>query len=251
MSEGLGGGGAGPRMGQDRPASWGGLPSWPVTLRQGRVSLRPIRRVDARAWTEVHDRNDAWLRRWEATVPPGSGGHTPATFVQMAGDLRRQAREGRTLPWVVWYDPVAEGHPRGHGVLAGQLTVSGITRGSAQWAQLGYWVDERWAGRGIIPLAVAMATDFCLGPLGLHRMEIVIRPENVNSRRVVEKLGFRGEGLRPAYLHIDGDWRDHLVYALNAEEIGAGGLVGRLAATGRLQGLSHDSTDTPGAVTDR
>ena len=219
-------------------------------LRQGRVSLRPIRRRDARAWAEVHDRNVPWLTPWEATLPPGTDGHAASSFVQMAGELRHQARQGRTLPWVVWYDPVEEGHPHGPGVLAGQLTVSGITRGSAQWAQLGYWIDERWAGRGIIPLAVAMATDHCLGPLGLHRMEIVIRPENVNSRRVVEKLGFRGEGLRPAYLHIDDEWRDHLVYALNADEIGPGGLVGRLADSGGLSGLGHDSSDTPEAVTD-
>lgn len=229
----------------DEPAP-GGIP----VLRHGRVSLRPIRRRDARAWNEVHARNEYWLGPWEATVPPGPGSRTAMSFGQLAGDLRSQARQGRTLPWIVWYDPVAEGHP-GKGVLAGQLTVSGMTRGSAQWAQLGYWVDERWAGRGIIPLAVAMATDYCLGPLGLHRMEIVIRPENVNSRRVVEKLGFRGEGLRPRYLHIDGDWRDHLVYALNAEEIGPGGLVGRLAEGGRLRGLEHDSPDTPGRVTDR
>lgn len=223
----------------------GGIP----VLRHGRVSLRPIRRLDARAWNEVHDRNMHWLERWEATVPPGAGGQTAMTFRELAGDLRSQARQGRTLPWIVWYDPVDEGHPSGKGVLAGQLTVSGITRGSAQWAQLGYWVDERWAGRGIIPLAVAMATDHCLGPLGLHRMEIVIRPENVNSRRVVEKLGFRGEGMRPRYLHIDGDWRDHLVYALNAEEIEPGGLVGRLATSGRLQDLEYDTPDTPRRVT--
>ena len=220
-------------------------------LRHGRVALRPIRRRDARTWTEVHDRNAPWLGPWEATVPPGSESRSPSSYMQMVGDLRSQARQGRTLPWLVWYDPVAEGDPRGRGVLAGQLTVSGITRGSAQWAQLGYWIDERWAGRGIIPLAVAMATDYCLGPLGLHRMEIVIRPENVNSRRVVEKLGFRGEGVRPAYLHIDGEWRDHLVYALNADEVGPGGLVGRLEAKGHTGGLGHDSPDTPDALTDR
>ncbi len=217
-------------------------------LRHGRVSLRPLRRLDARAWTEVHDRNAHWLTPWEATEPPGAGSGAPATFLQMVGDLRHQAREGRTLPWAVWYDPVVEGHPRGRGVLAGQLTVSGITLGSARWAQLGYWVDERWAGRGIIPLAVALATDYCLQTLGLHRMEIVIRPENVNSRRVVEKLGFRCEGLRPAYLHIDGQWRDHLAYALNASEIGPEGLVGRLSDSGRLRGLGTDSPDTPGRL---
>jgi ribosomal-protein-alanine N-acetyltransferase len=61
--------------------------------------------------------------------------------------------------------------------------------------------------------------DHCFRTVGLHRIEICIRPENGPSRRVVEKLGFREEGLRPRYLHIDGAWRDHLVYALTAEEV--------------------------------
>ena len=81
-------------------------------------------------------------------------------------------------------------------------------------ATLGYWVDQDRAGRGIVPTAVAMATDHCFRQLGLHRMEINIRPENVASLRVVEKLGFRDEGLRPRYLHINGQWADHRSFAL-------------------------------------
>jgi ribosomal-protein-alanine N-acetyltransferase len=64
-----------------------------------------------------------------------------------------------------------------------------------------------------------MATDYCLGTLGLHRMEINIRPENAASLRVVDKLGFRDEGLRVKYLHIDGAWRDHRTFALTSEEL--------------------------------
>ena len=85
------------------------------------------------------------------------------------------------------------------------------------------------AGQGPTPLAVAMATDYGCGALKLHRVEIVIRPENMASLRVVEKLGFRREGPRPAYLHIDGGWRDHEVFALNADEV-PGCLVEVLAA---------------------
>jgi ribosomal-protein-alanine N-acetyltransferase len=129
----------------------------------------------------------------------------------------RQAREGRLLPWLVHYDP-GDGRP----VLAGQLTVSGIVGGSASWGQIGYWLDQRWAGRGITPTAVALATDYCFKVMKLHRIEIAIRPENTKSLRVVEKLQFRPEGIRPRYLHIDGDWRDHLVFALNSEEVPEG-----------------------------
>jgi ribosomal-protein-alanine N-acetyltransferase len=93
-------------------------------------------------------------------------------------------------------------------------------------------VDERLAGRGIIPTAVALAVDYCFEVMRLHRIEIAIRPENEKSLRVVTKLGFRPEGLRPRYLHIDGDWRDHLVFALNAEEV-PGGMLRRWQALRR------------------
>jgi len=111
------------------------------------------------------------------------------------------------------------------GDLVGQLTVSGITWGSLRSASIGYWVDQAVAGRGITPTCVALASDH-LFAIGLHRVEISIRPENAASLRVVEKLGFRPEGLRPRYLHIDGDWRDHLSYALVREEV-PGGLLAR------------------------
>ena len=91
---------------------------------------------------------------------------------------------------------------------------------------MGYWIDESVAGRGVTPTALAMAVDHCFGVVGLHRVEASIRPENHASRRVVEKLGFREEGLRRRYLHIDGAWRDHLCYALTAEEA-RGGVLAR------------------------
>jgi len=77
-----------------------------------------------------------------------------------------------------------------------------------------------------MPTSVALVTDHCFWTVGLHRIEVNIRPENTASRRVVEKLGFREEGLRPRFLHIAGDWRDHISYALTREEAGDG-LVNR------------------------
>jgi len=107
----------------------------------------------------------------------------------------------------------------GSSAIVGQLTVSSIVWGSAMMATLGYWVDQDRAGRGIAPTAVALVTDHCFRTLGLHRMEINIRPENRPSLRVVEKLGFRDEGYRPRYLHINGEWADHRSFALTAEEV--------------------------------
>ena len=194
-------------------------PGWPVTLEDGRVQIRPLRLRDGASWVEARVRNVDWLREWEAT-PPGSPAEVPtsaATFVTMTRRLRREARQGRGLPFAVLYD----------GTFVGQLNVSTVVRGSLHSASLGYWIDQRVAGRGIMPTAVALASDHCFWTVGLHRIEVNIRPENAASRRVVEKLGFREEGVRLGFLHIAGDWRDHISYALLRDEA-ADGLVKRL-----------------------
>ncbi|WP_104817956.1 GNAT family N-acetyltransferase [Kitasatospora sp. MMS16-BH015] len=201
---------------------------WQVELHEGDITLRPIRARDQRDWQEVSRRNREWLRRWEATVPPTLPGREAGarpTFRQMTRYLRAEAAAGRILPFVLQYQ----------GRLVGQLTVGGITWGSMCSANIGYWVDQEVAGLGIMPTAVALCVDYCFGVLGLHRIEVCIRPENVPSRRVVEKLGFREEGMRPRYLHIDGDWRDHLVYALTVEEAPQG-LLGPWRAVSSRRG---------------
>jgi len=191
---------------------------WPATLVDGSVCLRPLRQRDSRDWRTVRARNAEWLRPWEATSPEPAI-DAPPTYSAMVRRLRNEARDGRTMPFVITFG----------GALVGQLTVGGISWGSLRSAHIGYWVDQRVAGRGVMPTAVAMATDHCF-EVGMHRMEINIRPENLASRRVVEKLGFRPEGLRPRYLHIDGDWRDHLSFALTVDEV-PGGLLARWKAS--------------------
>lgn len=195
------------------------LSRWPVTLHHGNVTLRPLRAGDERAWAEIRRRGEAWFRPWDSTRPPDSL-DTTVPFAVLARRFRKRARRGTMLPWAVDYTPEGE-KPR----FVGQVTVSGITHGSASWAQIGYWIDQQWAGRGIIPIAVAMATDYCFATLRLHRMEVAIRPENVNSLAVVRKLGFRYEGRRERYMHVDGDWRDHEMFALHAEEVPEGVLT--------------------------
>jgi ribosomal-protein-alanine N-acetyltransferase len=183
-----------------------------VVLSDRTVTLRPLRMRDAAAWMESRRRNMEWLRRWEATPPNGPPifGSSTAVFTAMTRRLRAEARRGNALPFVIEVE----------GRFAGQLNVAGIVRGSLYSASIGYWVDERVAGRGVMPTSVALAVDHCFfGPVDLHRIEVNIRPENLASRRVVEKLGFRDEGLRRRFLHIDGDWRDHLSFALVREEV--------------------------------
>ncbi|WP_081747674.1 GNAT family protein, partial [Arthrobacter sp. Br18] len=191
--------------------------NWPVTLAAGDIVLRPVRHRDRREWSAVRQQNVQWLAPWEASNPD-PGGYLPS-YHEMVRALSQQARAGSALPFVIT-QRLQGSEPQ----LVGQLTVSGIIYGSARTATLGYWVDSRQAGRGIAPTAVALATDYCFGALGLHRMEVNIRPENSASLRVVEKLGFRDEGLRPRYLHIAGRWADHRSFALTTEDV-PGGLV--------------------------
>jgi len=178
----------------------------------GPVSIRLIKPRDARVLQNELLSNRSWLRPWEATSPDG-----PVSFDMKAGVRRllQQYRDGNGVPFVMEYD----------GEIAGQLNVWGIARGSLSSATIGYWVSERFAGRNITPISVAMATDIAFGELRLHRMEICIRPENRASLRVVEKLGFRYEGLRRRFIHIDGDWRDHYAFALVREEVPQGVLA--------------------------
>lgn len=179
------------------------------TLSDGPITVRPIRVRDARVLERELMDNRSWLRQWEATSPYG-----PASFDTRASirSLLSSARAGHGLPFIMEHD----------GQLAGQLNVSSVSYGSLSSATIGYWVSERFAGKGVTPTSVAMVTDYCFFQLGMHRMEICIRPENAPSLRVVQKLGFRYEGLRRRYIHIDGDWRDHFCFSLVVEEVRQG-----------------------------
>jgi ribosomal-protein-alanine N-acetyltransferase len=190
--------------------------AWPARLTHGEITLRPLAGSDQEAWRSARKRNAAWLVPWDATVPPGADAR-PTTFRHLVRRLHRMAREGTTYPFAIEVS----------GKFVGQLTVNNIVRGSAQFASVGYWLDQEYAGRGIMPRAVAMAIDHCFFTAGLHRIEIAIRPENSNSLRVVEKLGIREIGFAPKFLHIDGAWRDHRIYAITVEEC-PGGMLARL-----------------------
>jgi len=191
---------------------------WPVTVTEANLlaaplALRPLVTRDAAAWREARVRNAEWLRPWEPTNP-----ETPlhqsslGPYVAMVRTMRREARHGVTLPWALTFADR----------FAGQVTVGNIVWGSARSGSVGYWIDQDYAGMGVIPTALAMALDHCFSVMGLHRIEATIRPENRASRRVVEKLGFRDEGIRRRCLHVDGDWRDHICYAMTAEDAAPG-----------------------------
>lgn len=189
--------------------------SFPLpTLHHPLLTLRGVKLRDWKALDKALSDNRPWLQPWEATNPVRSIAHDDQRATIRS--LLDQARKGTGLPLVVEVDHT----------LVGQLNVSQISYGSLSSASLGYWIVQGYAGRGIMPVAVAMATDYLFFERGLHRMEICIRPENKSSFRIVEKLGFRFEGLRRRYIHIDGRWRDHLCFALTVEEV-PGGVLNR------------------------
>ena len=177
-----------------------------IGLNHGDVSIRLVRKRDTRRLEKLLLGNRQWLRPWEATNPTG-----PNSFdvrLQIRG-LLHQYRQQQGIPFVIEFQ----------NEVVGQLNVSNILYGSVSSAILGYWIAPEFAGRNITPTAVALAIDYLLSIAGLHRVEIDIRPENKASLRIVEKLGLRYEGLKKGFIHINGDWRDHYVFAVTADEV--------------------------------
>lgn len=181
----------------------------------GAVSLRLIKRRDAKQLQELLTLQREWLEPWEATTP---GIKSLPNAKWLVSGLLAAYHDESALPLVILYE----------GEIVGQLNVSNILHGSVSSGTIGYWVSQDVAGRGIMTSAVAQAIDYAFWNLGLHRIEIDIRPENTPSLRVVEKLGLRQEGTKRNFIHIDGAWRDHHVFAITKEEV-TGRLVNRVS----------------------
>jgi ribosomal-protein-alanine N-acetyltransferase len=190
------------------PAVLGPIPA--VSTESGDVGLRPLRRSDGRAWREIRIRDQALIARWDATSRQAwATRHTPAMWRAQRSALRAAARRGEALPFAITVD----------GSFAGQVTVGGIQRGALRSGWVGYWVDSRVHRGRVATRAVALAVAHAFGTVGLHRVEATIAPANTASQAVVSHLGFRQEGLLRRYLDIDGQWRDHLLYALTVEDL--------------------------------
>jgi ribosomal-protein-alanine N-acetyltransferase len=180
---------------------------WPILLSDGELELRPLRFRDRLKWNRVRGQNREWLQQWEATLPTVTVGPSAATpqlpsFLSMIATFNREARNGRSFSFVIWKGPN----------LIGQITLGGVIYGALRGGHIGYWIDQEFANRGYTTRAVEILTRFGFDQLGLHRIEINIRPENAPSCKVAEKAGYLLEGTRARYLHIDGQWRDHVSY---------------------------------------
>jgi [ribosomal protein S5]-alanine N-acetyltransferase len=203
-------------------------PGWPANLgplrvRAGIVRVRPVWLRDGPAWSSIRTRDEHYLVPWEPTLP-GSWVQRNAS-VEWPGrwfQLRGAARRGSALPFAVTLD----------GRFVGHVMIGNVMREPLLTAYVGYWVDSKVAGGGVITAAVAAVVDHAFSAVGLHRIEATVRPENAASLRVLAKLGFREEGLFRRYLDVDGQWRDHLCYALTVEDLPPSGLTARLVAQG-------------------
>lgn len=176
-----------------------------------RVTLRPLDPRDFEVWREVRLRNAEWLTRWEPRRLPGQADviENRDAFAARCAARSREWQLGTGYGFGVFTENDA---------FAGEMNLSSVQRGPFQNAYVGYWIDEKFAGQSYTPEALVVTARYAFEQLSLHRLQIAIIPRNGASRRVVEKLGLREEGVALRYLEINGVWEDHIRYAITAEE---------------------------------
>jgi len=175
-----------------------------------RLLLRPLVASDFQAWREVRRRNVDWLTKWEAQRIHGQPDvvEDRDAFAVRCSARQRERQLGTGYGFGIFIN----------GDFAGEINLSAVQRGPFQSAYVGYWIDEKHAGNGYMPEALIVLAQYAFDDLHLHRIQISIIPRNAASRRVVEKLGVRDEGIAVRYLEINGVWEDHVRYGLTAEE---------------------------------
>ena len=175
-----------------------------------RVLLRPLSVADFPQWSEVRVRNEGWLLKWEPQRIAGQPDPTRdrEAFAVRCGARERERQLGTGYGFGIFVD----------GAFGGEINLNSVQRGPFQNAYVGYWIDEAKAGRSLMPESVVVVAKFAFDDLRLHRLQIAIIPRNRNSRRVMEKLGLREEGIAERYLEINGAWEDHVRYAITSED---------------------------------
>ncbi|MCZ6587298.1 MAG: GNAT family protein [Alphaproteobacteria bacterium] len=183
-------------------------PAGHVRLNGGKVYLRSPAERDWRAYVEVRAASRKFLEPWEPTWPPDALGRE-AYFRR----LNRYAAD--------WRDGV--GHSffifgNDDDALLGGISMSNVRRGVAQCGTLGYWIGEPHARQGYMNEALRLIVEFCFGQLGLHRIEAACLPHHDASQKLLQRADFTQDGYARKYLKIRGEWQDHLLYSLLAED---------------------------------
>lgn len=181
-----------------------------LALHGRRVVLRPLQLSDFRDWRDVRIANASWLIPWEPTRPVAAPDpvRDRDAFAIRCSARARDWQLGTGYGFGIFTDDA----------LVGEINLNSVQRGAYQNAYVGYWVDHRAAGNAYVPEALVVLLRFAFEQLRLHRLQVAIIPRNLRSRRVVEKLGFRSEGVAERYLEINGVWEDHVRYAVTREE---------------------------------
>ena len=181
------------------------------TLAGPRIDLRALKSTDFERWRAVRVRSREWLEPWEPLLDPASPDpvEDPDAFRARCGAWERQRHFDSAYGFGMFLRD---------GTFIGEVSLGSVQRGPFQSAFVGYWVDADHAGQGFVPEGIAVLLRYGFEELGLHRLEAAIVPRNAASRRVVEKLGMREEGIAERFLQIRGTWEDHVRYAITAEE---------------------------------
>jgi len=179
-------------------------PESSLTLTEGAIRLRPPRQRDYEAWSTLRRGSREFLQPWEPSWPADD--LSRAAFRRRLAAYGREMEAGAAYPFFAFRAEDDE--------LVGGVTLSNIRRGVAQMCTLGYWVGQPFARQGYTLSGVRAATRFALTTLALHRVEAACVPENDRSRLLLLKAGFEAEGRARAYLKINGEWRDHLLFGL-------------------------------------
>lgn len=184
--------------------------SAPARLHGRRVMLRQLTANDWPAWSEVRTRNEDWLRPWEPMRPDHQldPARDRETFEARCIARDRERQMGVAAGFGMFVDDR----------VVGEVNLNNIVRGAHQSGSVGYWIDKAKAGNRYTAEAVIVLARFAFEQLRLHRLEICIVPRNRNSRRVMEVLGLRNEGIAERFLEIAGTWEDHVRYGFTFEE---------------------------------
>ncbi|HTQ15627.1 MAG TPA: GNAT family protein [Rhizomicrobium sp.] len=177
-------------------------------IRGDGIYMRYPRMADFLAWSRIRGESRAFLSPWEPSW--ASDELTRGAFRRRLKRYAKETRHDTAYAFFVFRDE--------DDALLGGCTLSNVRRGVTQCCALGYWVGERFARQGYMHAAVKALVPFIFRTLGLHRIEAACLPSNEPSRNLLAKAGFREEGLARCYLQINGEWQDHVLFALLAEE---------------------------------
>jgi len=176
------------------------------------VSLRYPQMSDFPQWAKLRGESREFLAPWEPTWTADE--LSRGAFRRRLRRYQREIRDDLAYPFLVFR--------KSDNTLLGGCTLSNVRRGVTQSAALGYWIGARYARHGHMYAALSAMLPFVFHILGLHRLEAACIPENEPSRRLLLKIGFREEGRALRYLQIDGEWRDHILFALLEDDAPVG-----------------------------